>query len=128
MENAMKQDVAVWIDHRQAVIASIAGENETTSRVESGVEHTGAAGGESVVEDKRDRRFANHLRTYYDAVISHIKDANGILLLGPGEAKHELEKQIRDGGFGDRIVGVETADKLTDHQVAAKARDRFLKK
>lgn len=122
------RDVAVWIDHRQAVIAAIAGETETTTRVESKVDHTGAAGGESVVEDKRDRRFANHLRAYYEGVISHIKDANEILLLGPGEAKHELEKQIREEGFGDRIVGVETADKLTDHQVAAKARDRFVKK
>lgn len=121
------RDVAVWIDHRQAVIAAISGETETTSRVESNVEHDGAAGGESVVEDKRDRRFTNHLRTYYEAVISHIKDANEILLLGPGEAKHELEKRIRDEGFGDRIVGIETADKLTDHQVAARARDRFRK-
>jgi hypothetical protein len=127
MENVVPRNVAVWIDHRQAVIASIAGETETTTRMESKVEHVGPAGGDSVVEDKRDRRFENHLHTYYGAVISHIKDANGILLLGPGEAKHELEKQLRAEGLGDRIVGVETADKLTDHQVAAKARDRFLK-
>ncbi|MCA1582682.1 MAG: hypothetical protein LC796_15085 [Acidobacteria bacterium] len=123
----MKRDVAVWIDHKEAVIAAIAGENETTSRLESGVTHGGASGSQSGAEDQRDRRFANHLRTYYDAVISRVKDAEGILLLGPGEAKHELEKRIRDEGLGDRIVAVETADKLTDHQVAAKARERFTK-
>jgi hypothetical protein len=123
----MKRNVAVWIDHKEAVIAAIAGETETTSRVTSHVQHGGVSGNESGAEDQRDRRFANHLRTYYDSVISHIKDAGGILLLGPGEAKHELEKRIQDEGLGERIVGVETADKLTDHQVAAKARERFLK-
>ncbi len=117
----------MWIDHKEAVISAIAGENESTSRLESGVTRGGASGGESGAEDQRDRRFANHLRTFYDSVISRVKDANGILLLGPGEAKHELEKRIRDEGMGDRIVAVETTDKLTDHQVAAKARERFSK-
>ncbi len=123
----MRREVAVWIDHKEAVIAAIAGETETTSRVESKAEHGGSARGESGSEDQRDRRFANHLRTYYDSVISHIKDATGILVLGPGQAKHEFEKRLREEGFGERIVAVETTDKLTDHQVAARARERFTK-
>jgi len=122
----MKKAVAVWIDHKEAVISVLSGGSETTSRLESKVEHGGALGSQSGAEDQRDRHFANHLRTYYDAVITKIRDAEGILLIGPGEAKHELEKRIRDEGLGDRIVGVETTDKLTDHQVAAKARERFL--
>ena len=120
-----RTDVAVWIDHREAVIAAIAGEAETTSRVESKAEHSGTSRGDGVVKDERDRRFANHLRTYYDAVIAHLKDANGILVLGPGQVKHELESRIHDDGLGDRLVGVETADKMTDYQVAARARERF---
>ncbi len=123
----MKRDVAVWIDHKEAVIAGVAGETETTSRLESKTEHGGGSRGESGAEDQRDRRFANHLRTYYDAVISQTKDAGRILLLGPGEAKHELEKRMREEGLGEQIVGVETTDKLTDNQVSAKARERFSK-
>jgi stalled ribosome rescue protein Dom34 len=122
----MRRDVAIWIDHREAVITTIEGETETTTRMLSHVEHGGPSDTDSRAEDQRDRRFANHLRVYYDSVVSRVKGANGILLLGPGEAKHELEKRIRDEGLGDRIVGVETADKLTDHQVAAKARKQFL--
>ncbi len=124
----MSRDVAVWIDHRDAIIASIAGDEEKTSRLASKAEHGGDARGESGAEDQRDRRFANHLRNYYDDVISHIKDASHILLLGPGEAKHELEKRIHEEGLGDQVVGIETADKLTDHQVAARAREQFRKK
>ena len=122
----MTLDVAIWIDHREAVITTIEGETETTTRMLSNVEHGGPSDSDSRPEDTRDRRFANHLRVYYDSVVSRVKGANGILLLGPGEAKHELEKRIQDEGLGDRIVGVEAADKLTDHQVAARARKQFL--
>lgn len=122
----MKRDVAVWIDHREAVIAAISGEGEATSRLESNIEkRVRFTSGEGGAEDQRDKRYANHLREYYDAVISRIGDAGAILVLGPGEAKHELEKRLRDGGFGPRIVGVETADKMTDPQIAARARQRF---
>jgi hypothetical protein len=120
------RNVAVWIDHKEAVIASIVDGAETTSRLESNVHRGGVSGNESGAEDQRDRRFLNHLRVYYDSVISQIRDADGILLLGPGEAKRELEKRILEEGLGARVVGVEAADKLTDHQVAAKARERFV--
>lgn len=122
----MKRDAAIWIDHREAVITTLEGETESTTRIPSNVEHGGPSESDSRPEDRRDRRFVNHLRVYYDSVVSRVKGANGILLLGPGEAKHELEKRLQEEGLGDRIVGVETADKLTDHQVAARARRQFL--
>ncbi len=123
----MKRDVAVWIDHRQAVIAAIAGEAEEINRLESKLEkRVRFSASEGGAEDQRDRRFENHLHKYYDAVISRIRDAEAILLLGPGEAKHEFEKRLREKGLGGRIVGIETVDKMTDHQIAAKARERFL--
>jgi len=124
----MKRDVAVWIDHREAVIVVIAGEAETTSRLESAIEkRVRFAEGEGGAEDQRDRRFANHLRKYYDAVTSSIGDAEAILILGPGEAKIELANRLRSQGHGEHIVGVETVDKMTDHQVAARARQWFRK-
>lgn len=123
----MSTNVAVWIDHRQAVITAIAGETESTSRVESGVEkHARFSGREGAAEDHRDHRFENHLRAFYEAVIEKIRGADGILLMGPGEASHELEKSLRGAGLGKKIVGVETTDKMTDHQIAARARRQFL--
>lgn len=124
----MKRDVVVWIDHREAVIAAITGEAESTSRLDSNMEkHVRFSARDGGAEDQRDRRFANHLRKYFDDVVSRIRGADAILLLGPGEAKHELEKRLREEGLGDHIVGVETVDKMTDHQVSTKARERFLK-
>ena len=122
----MERDVALWIDHRQVVIAAISDGSDEVRHVLSGVEkHVRFSAGEGGSEDGRDRRFEGHLNRYYDEVIAAIRDARSILILGPGEAKHEVEKRLRDQGLGERIVGVETVDKMTDHQVAAEARKRF---
>jgi hypothetical protein len=128
--DSMKSEVGVWIDHRKAVIAIIAGKNEeirqVTSNMEKHVRYSGAAQEDSA-EDQRDRRFTGHLNKYYDEVIACIRDADSILILGPGEAKIELEERLGNEGLRGRIVGIETVDKMTDRQVAARVRQRFLK-
>jgi stalled ribosome rescue protein Dom34 len=122
----MQRDVALWIDHRQAVIAVVTGDTEDLTRILSGIEkHVRFSAGEGGAEDSRDKRFEGHLNQFYDKVIVSLRDARSILILGPGEAKHELEKRLRDAGLGKAIVGVETTDKMTDPQIAASARQRF---
>ncbi len=122
----MLRDVALWIDHRQAVIAVVTGDTEDLTRILSGMEkHVRFSAGEGGAEDSRDKRFEGHLNQYYDKVIASLRDARSILIFGPGEAKHEVEKRLRDEGLGKAIVGVETADKMTDPQIAASARRRF---
>jgi stalled ribosome rescue protein Dom34 len=122
----MERDVALWIDHRQAVIAVVAGDTDDLMRIESGMEkHVRFSGGEGNPEDARERRFEGHLHQYYDKVVASVRDARSILIMGPGEAKQELEKRLREAGLGKAIVGVETVDKMTDPQIAAAARTRF---
>ena len=77
-------------------------------------------------EDQRDRQFAEHLGKYYDEVITHVRDADSILILGPGEAKGEFVKRLQGEGLGDRVAGVETVDKMTDPQIVARVRQHFL--
>jgi hypothetical protein len=81
----------------------------------------------STAEDIRDRQFGDHLGRYYEGVVSFIRDAHSIWIFGPGEAKVELENRLRQDGLGARVVGIETVDKMTDHQIAAKVRDRYLR-
>jgi len=138
MKTLMKQIVGLWIDHRKAVIVTILGDGkEILLTMRSNVEpHVRFSAGsrskvphlavETKAEDQRDRRFAHHLATYYDGVISHLLEAEAILVFGPGEAKQELEKRLESKGLGDRIIGIESVDKLTDRQIAAKVRQRFL--
>lgn len=125
----MGTEAGVWIDHRKAVIAIIADQNEEMKQIESHVEkdvrHSDAAEQQSA-EDQRDRRFTGHLNKYYDEVIACLRGADAILILGPGEAKIDLVKRLAHEALGGRVVGVETVDKMTDRQVAARVRERFL--
>ena len=45
--------------------------------------------------------------------------------MGPGEAKLELEKRLAHEELKQSIVGIETVDKMTDRQIAAKVRKYF---
>jgi stalled ribosome rescue protein Dom34 len=133
----MKRKVGLWIDHRNAIIVFLAGEEEEIQLVRSNIEKQiqRAAGSRSggpfesqaVQSDGRQQRaFTKHLDTYYNEVVSCIRDAESILIFGPGESKGELKKHLEREGLGGRIVGIETTDKMTDPQIAAKVRQYFL--
>jgi hypothetical protein len=128
----MTTKVGLWIDHRETVLVSIADGGEQTKRIESGMEkHTRFSGGsrseEGRAEDQRDRQFTGHLNAYYDEVIACLRDAESILIFGPGEAKGELQKRLASKGLGGHVVGIETVDKMTERQIAARVRQYFLK-
>ena len=130
----MKRKVGLWIDHRKTIIVAISNEAEEIKRITSHLERDARPSGGWVAhsgrdyksEDLRDRRFMDHLDRFYDEVISFIRDAESILILGPGEAKGELKKRMESKGLQGHIVGVETVDKMTDPKIAAKVRQYFL--
>lgn len=127
----MKRDVGIWIDHRKTVIVSVTDKGEETSLITSDMEkHVRYSGSpqEDSAEDQRDKRFAGHLNKYYDHVISCIRDAESILIFGPGEAKGELERRLESEALGGRVVSIETVDKMTDRQIAARVRQHFPKR
>ena len=124
----MKKQVGLWIDHREAVVVIVADEGEETKRIISNMEkHVRFSGGAqaSSEEDMRDNKFSGHLDKYYDKVITCIGNAESILIFGPGEAKGELEKRLEHTELSGRIVAIETVDKMTDRQIAARVRQRF---
>jgi len=126
MEKSVRKDVGVWIDHRKAVIATAGKVGVPIQRIASNMEkHVRFSGGAISGEDIRERRFANHLERYYAAVTARIRKAESILLLGPGEAKLEFKHHLEREGLGDRIVGVDTVDKMTDRQISARIGQYF---
>ena len=54
-------------------------------------------------------------------------DAESILVFGPGEAKGEFEKRLAHKGLAGRVVGIETVDKMTEPQIAAKSSTTLFK-
>ena len=134
----MKNAVGLWIDHRKAVIVVVTDKGEETRLIISKVEKQLRRSGDSPLkgpyeaqqvplDDSREREFTGQLNIYYDAVIACIREADSILIFGPGEAKGELRKRLVKNRLGGRIVGVETVDKMTDRQIAARVRQHFRK-
>ena len=122
----MKKEVGLWIDHRKAVLVIINDEVEEIKEIKSNMEkHVRFGGEEGSSEDVRDRQFGNHLNSYYDEVIGYLRDAESIQIFGPGEAKGELEKRIKQEGLTPHLLAIETVDKMTDHQISAKVREHF---
>ena len=124
----MKNQVGLWIDHRKAVIVSLTDNLQDIREIQSHMEkHTRYSGmSQAPAEDQRDRKFNGHLDKYYEKVVSCIRHADAILILGPGEAKGELKARLDAAALGGLVVGIEAVDKMTDHQIAAKVRERFL--
>jgi stalled ribosome rescue protein Dom34 len=134
----MKTTAGLWIDHRKAVIAIVSAEGEETMEIQSNVEKQPGrfAGVRSTTpyesqqvqaDDRHEKEFTGHLHQYYDEVIAAIRDAESILIFGPGEAKGELKKRLERDKLGGHIIAVETIDKMTDRQIAAKVREYFHK-
>ena len=132
----MKLTVGLWIDHRKAVVVAITDEGEEMALTISKVEKQLRRSGDSPLkgryeplqvpaDDSREKKLTGQLNIYYDAVIASIRDADSILLFGPGEAKGELQERIEKSRLRGRIVAVEKVDKMTDRQIAAKARQYF---
>ena len=126
----MRRKVGLWIDHKKAVIFSLSDEGAEIKRISSELEHkvhfSGGLQKESA-EKHKDKRLTGHLNNYYDEILTFIRDAESILIFGPGEAKVELKKRLENMGLHKHIVGFEIVDKMTDNQIIAKVRQRFLK-
>ena len=133
----MRTKVGLWIDHRKAIVVAVTDKGEEIGLIISKVETQRRRAGDSPLKgpyesqqvpesDSRQRTLTGQLNIYYDAVIASIRAAESILIFGPGEAKGELKARLTRRNLGGRIVGMETVDKMTDRQIAAKVRQHFL--
>lgn len=134
--NSVKTKVGLWIDHREAVIVLVSPERQVTKVIQSNVDkQPGRLAGvrsttpfesqQARADDRQQSSFTGHLNSYYEEVIACIHGAESILIFGPGEAKGELKKRIERSKQSQRVVSVETSDKMTDRQIAAKVREYF---
>jgi hypothetical protein len=132
----MTDKAGVWIDHRRAVIVTVGPQKEHTAHIDSHVEKHPERSGDSPLkgsyeslqvppDDRRQMALTGELDIYYDAVIAAVHDAGSLLIFGPGEAKGEFKKRLEKKKLGGLIAAVETEDKMTDRQIAAKVREYF---
>ncbi len=134
----MEKQIGLWIDHKKAVIVILEGKKEELRKIESNMEkhvrYKGGARGKTAYspqflseETQENRRYREHLNKYYRQIVSAIREADSLLVFGAGEAKREFEKHLTQKKNHIRNIHVESADKMTERQIAAKVRNYFKK-
>jgi hypothetical protein len=132
----MATKAGVWIDHKQAIVVLITDAGQEIKKFQSVLEQPArpASGSRSknkytpndfVTENRRERKLVGGRTKVYDDVLACIRGADSLLILGPGEAKGEFSKHIKSKKLRGVTVELETTDKLTERQLAAKVSEHF---
>lgn len=134
----MDKIIGIWLDHEKAAIVTIANGLTSISHINAEAENnnhslhgasssaTHFAHQEITRERKIERHHRQSLHHYYQRIIHNIRDAEKFIIFGPGEAKIELEKEIKKlNGLAAKIIAVESADKMTDHQITEKVKNAY---
>ncbi|MCB2145794.1 MAG: hypothetical protein KQI81_04915 [Deltaproteobacteria bacterium] len=136
----MQKIIGIWVDHKKAVIVTLnqAGETKSIREIQSDLErHVRLSGGSRTKrtpwgpqqissDNKIEARYRQQLSRFYQNVIEAVADAYKIVLMGPGEAKVELKKEMdKSKAISESLVFMEPCDKMTQRQIAARVRDFF---
>jgi hypothetical protein len=133
----MKKEIGLWVDHRRAVIVTLEDHKETVQIILSNMENntrfssdsrsgSSSDGKAPTAEDIRDRQNELHLDRYYAEITYKIKEADSIMIFGPGEAKVQFAAHLKNEKLGAKIAQIETEDKMTDRQISAKVHEYFV--
>jgi hypothetical protein len=130
----MDRNVGLWIDHKQAYaiwytdgrVDVIPSHIEPPAHYSGGTQLGGKLNQKGDVELHHNDRFKLQLNKYYQQVMSALKNADLIFIMGPGRAKIEFEKVAKKNkDMQKRILRVETADKMTKNQMIAYVREFY---
>jgi hypothetical protein len=127
----MNRQIGLWIDHKQAYLiwyegsrVDIIPSNITPpDHYSGGTQLGGKLTQKGDSELHHNDRYRVQLNRFYKQVISALKDAASIFIMGPGKAKIEFESMLKKHkAMKDRLVKVETADKMTKNQMIARVK------
>lgn len=132
----MKQ-VGIWLDKEQAHIVTLEDENEIFKTIKSEVEDFHPSGGyglgfrgspqDALPEDKYMKREKHQLKSYFNALIPEIKDADAIAIFGPAQTAEKFKKELHEHfkDVHDKIKGIQKVDSMTKNQVKELVREFF---
>ncbi len=105
----------VWLDFHQAKIFLITAEDVEAGHIRSDTPHR-------QIHHKAQVRGSGHVRddrTYFEAILAAVEEADSWLIAGPGGTKKDLEKYLDGHGeeLKKRLVGVEPMDHPTEGEL-----------
>ncbi|MCA9936662.1 MAG: hypothetical protein H6662_01800 [Ardenticatenaceae bacterium] len=117
--------IAIWIDQREAIVAVFSGdrlrkEEEIFSDIDQETHH------KKWTRNHIQAHKHEHLKHFYEEVVQHFGPADEILILGPGQAKHELHHHVEHHkGLKGKVTAVENVGKMSETELVAHATTFF---
>lgn len=117
----MRNEVGIWLDYKHAVIVINLDQEEEIKQIASHMEKpvSSASQMDDISEEEANIESVAALKRYNDEIISYLRTASSVLIMGPGEAKVELQKRLAIHGFDEQVVVVKTAKKMSEKQIIA---------
>ena len=125
MNHNAPRRIVIWIDHREALLAVfVADQLQQEEELFSDAGPHTHGGGWS--QHRIDAHRHEQLKHFYDEIIDHLGMVDEIMILGPGQAKHELKTRIEHHkGLRGKVVSLESSDKLSEEQFIMRAEEYF---
>ena len=109
----------VWLDFHQAKIFLMEAQDIAAGRVRADTPHR-------QIHHKAQVRGSGHVRddrTYFEAILAAVEEADSWVIAGPGGTKKDLEKYLDGHGeeLKKKLVGVEAMDHPTEGELLKQA-------
>ncbi|MHC4479932.1 MAG: hypothetical protein ACYS8K_03110 [Planctomycetota bacterium] len=130
--------LGVWLDHREAYLLWVSEDGqaelqharadypEKAERVERAMSgRQGVYGGLAPHAELHEKQRRAAVQ-FYEKIFRAIRKAENVYIFGPGQARKELHKRLREHkDFNGHIRAVESAEKMSEPQMAARVRSFF---
>lgn len=132
----MKKKIGIWLDFKEANIIELDKEDTKVETIFSDIELVHPKGGarskkpygpmDKISERTFLERRKMQEKAYYKKLIDAVREADGLFIFGPAEAKDGLVKEIKNSShFHVNLKGVERADSMTENQKIATVKAFF---
>lgn len=122
----------VWIDHAKAFVLKANKMGEVSMEFFGSEVEAHNHGGESeehlsvVNQHRHEERRNNEMKAFSRELITHLTDADEIVIFGPGTAKHAFKNELTEHKvLSEKLKGVETADHMTEAEMKEFVKDYF---
>jgi len=134
-----KNQTGVWLDSTKAIIVTLTGSESSFQEVDADIENSvyhfeegdkGSFMGERHLNNDRkfQERRQHQINKYLADVVELIGKSDEIVVVGPAQMKFELKAVLEDNRLlKDKLMSVETADKMSINQLIAWVKEYFNK-
>ena len=133
----MSKKSGVWVDTKKALVVKLTEKDKTFKVIYSGIDGKERSPGEGKkfgrfakqflsFEKRKQRKQSDLEKRYFKNILNEISGSEDLVLFGPSNTKHRLEKEIQSNNILKiNLAGVENADSMTDNQTVAWVAEYF---